>query len=89
LGKKLNQGSEEHPRINSHADAAALVHYGMSQYEQEYRKVLLLDTRNRLIKIMEVCHGLLNMKLVRVGKVFKSAVQCMAHGIILVNNLFI
>lgn len=86
LGKKLNQGSEERPRINSPADAAALVQYEMSLLEQEYLKALLLDTRNRLIEIVEVYHGSLNMTLVRVGEVFKPAVQRMAHGIILVHN---
>ncbi len=86
LGKKLNQGNEDRPRINSPADAAALVQYEMSLLEQEYLKALLLDTRNRLIEIVEVYHGSLNMTLVRVGEVFKPAVQRMAHGIILVHN---
>ncbi len=86
LGKKLNQDSQEHPQIHSPADAAALVQYEMSLLEQEYLKVLLLDTRNRLIEIVELFHGSLNMTQVRVGEVFKPAVQRMAHGIILVHN---
>ncbi|MEW5869091.1 MAG: DNA repair protein RadC [Chloroflexota bacterium] len=92
LGKKLNQdsvrnsGFAERPQIHSPSDAAALLQYEMSLLEQEYLKVLLLDTRNRLIEIVEVYHGSLNMTLVRVGEVFKPAVQRMAHGIILVHN---
>ena len=92
LGKKLNQdsvrnsGFAERPQIHSPADAAALVQYEMSLLEQEYLKVLLLDTRNRLIEIVELYHGSLNMTQVRVGEVFKPAVQRMAHGIILVHN---
>jgi len=82
----LNQDSQEHPHIHSPADAAALVQYEMSLLEQEYLKVLLLDTRNRLIEIVELYHGSLNMTQVRVGEVFKPAVQRMAHGIILAHN---
>jgi DNA repair protein RadC len=52
LGKKLNQGSEDRPRINSPADAAALVQYEMSLLEQEYLKALLLDTRNLSVTVI-------------------------------------
>ncbi len=92
LGKKLNldsvqnSGFAERPLIQSPADAAALVQYEMSLLEQEYLKVLLLDTRNRLLEIVELYHGSINMTQVRIGEVFKPAVQRMAHGIILVHN---
>jgi len=86
LCKKFNQDSEEHPKIHCPADAASLVQYEMSLLEQEYLKVLLLDTRNRLMEIVELYHGSLNMAQVRVGEVFKPAVQRMAHAILLVHN---
>jgi len=43
--------------INSPADAAALVQYEMSLLEQEHLRVLLLDTRNRVLDIVEIYHG--------------------------------
>ena len=83
---RFNQESEEHPQIHCPADAAALLQYEMCMLQQEYLKVLLLDTRNRVMEIVELYHGSLNMAQVRVGEVFKPAVQRMAHAILLVHN---
>ena len=82
LGLKLHEPSEERPVINSPADAAALVQFEMSLLEQEYLKVILLDTRNRVMAIVEVYHGSVNNSQVRVGEVFKPAIQRMAPAII-------
>lgn len=86
LGKKLSLESEDRLQIHSPADAAALVQYEMSLLEQEYLKVLLLDTRNRLIEIIELYHGSVNCAQVRVAEVFKPAIQRMSHAIILAHN---
>jgi DNA repair protein RadC len=72
--------------INSPADAAALVQYEMSLLDQEYLKVMLLDTRNRLLEIVDVYHGSVNSSQVRVGELFKQAVQRMASAIIVAHN---
>jgi len=87
LGKKLNQDDgEERPRVNTPAEAAALVQYEMSLLEQEHLKVLLLDTRHRLIEIVELYRGSVCTTQVRVAEVFKPAVQRMAPSILLVHN---
>ena len=86
LGLKLHEPSEERPTINSPADAAALVQYEMSLLDQEYLKVMLLDTRNRLLEIVDVYHGSVNSSQVRVGELFKQAVQRMASAIIVAHN---
>jgi len=65
----------ERPTINSPADAAALVQCEMCLLEQEYLKVMLLDTRNHVLDIIEVYHGSVNSSQVHVGEVFKPAVQ--------------
>ena len=58
LGRRLPvEAPEERPTINSPADAAALVQYEMSALEQEHLRVLLLDTRNHVLDIVEVYHG--------------------------------
>jgi DNA repair protein RadC len=86
LGIRLHEPTRERPVINSPADAAALVQYEMSLLEQEYLKVILLDTRNRVLDIIEVYHGSVNSSQVRVGEIFKPAIQRMAPAIICVHN---
>ena len=58
----------------------------MSMLEQEYLKVILLDTRNRVIDIVEIYHGSLNSSQVRVAELFKPAIQRMAAAIIVTHN---
>jgi DNA repair protein RadC len=54
LGRRLSlESPDERPAINSPADAAALVMYEMSALEQEHLRVILLDTRNRVLEIVE------------------------------------
>jgi DNA repair protein RadC len=86
LGIRLHEPAGERPAINSPADAAALVQYEMSLLEQEYLKVMLLDTRNRLLDIIEVYHGSVNSSQVRMAEVFKPAIQRMAPAIIVAHN---
>jgi len=86
LGQRLLDPAEEQPSIHSPADAAALVQHEMSLLEQEYLRVLLLNTRNRVIGIEEVYHGSLNSSQVRVGEIFKPAIARMAAAVIVVHN---
>ena len=86
LGLRLNEPVGERPVINSPSDAAALVLYEMSLLEQEYMKIMLLDTRNRVLDVVEVYHGSVNSSQIRVGELFKPAVQRMAPAIIALHN---
>lgn len=86
LGIRLHEPSEERPTINSPADAAALVQYEMSLLEQEYLKVMLLDTRNRVLDIVEIYHGSVNSSQVHVGELFKPALQRLAPAILICHN---
>jgi DNA repair protein RadC len=87
LGRRLAAASpEERPVIQSPQEAADLVQYEMGALEQEQLRVLMLDTRNRLIGIREVYHGSLNSSLIRVGEVFRDAVRSNAASIIVVHN---
>jgi len=86
LAIRLHEPSGERPVINSPADAAALVQYEMSLLEQEHLRVMLLDTRNRVLDIVEIYHGSVNSSQVRVGELFKPAVQRMAPAIIVIHN---
>lgn len=70
LGRRLMfEAPEERPAVHSPVDAAALVQYEMSALDQEELWVLLLDTRNRVLKNEHVYRGALNSSQVRVGVV--------------------
>lgn len=87
LGNRLRRESpDERPSINSPADAAELVQFDMSALEQEELRVILLDTRNRLLKIESVYRGSVNTSQVRVGEIFKAAIRNNAPSLIVVHN---
>ena len=77
---------EERPTIQSPEDAAGLLLYEMGALEQEHLRVLLLDTRNRLMRTVEVYQGSLNASLVRVGEVLRDAVRSNAAAVIIAHN---
>ncbi len=87
LGRRLAlESPEERPMVNSPADAAALVAYEMSALEQEHLRVILLDTRNRVLDIVEVYKGSINSSQVHVGELFKQAIRRNAAALIVVHN---
>lgn len=87
LGVRLRlEAPEERPVISSPADAAALVMYEMSALQQEHLRVINLDTRNKVINIEKLYIGSLNASTVRVGEIFKPAIQRSAASIIVLHN---
>jgi DNA repair protein RadC len=86
LGLRLCEPPEERPVVNSPADAAALVQHEMSLLEQEYLKVMVLNTRNHVLDIVEITHGSVNSSQVRVAEVLRPAVERNAPAIIVVHN---
>jgi DNA repair protein RadC len=87
LGRRIRlETVEEKAAIQSPADAFALVEYEMSALQQEHLWVINLDTRNRLINIERIYQGSLNSSMVRVGELFRGAIQKNAAGVIVVHN---
>ena len=87
LGRRMAlETPEERPSIHSPQDAADLLMYEMGALEQEHLRVILLDTRNRVLQIEEVYHGSLNSSQVRVGELFKAAIRRNAAAIIVAHN---
>jgi len=87
LGRRLQiDDPEQRPQIGKPQDAANLVQYEMSGLGQEQLWVLILDTRNRVIATERLYKGSLNSSTVRVGELFKAAIQKNAASIILVHN---
>jgi len=88
LGTRLaREQSDERGPLSSPADAAAVIQLEMQGLVQEELWVLLLDTRNRLLNQPErIYKGSLNLSLVRVGELFKPAIQKSAASLILAHN---
>ncbi len=87
LGRRLRlESPDERPTINSPADAAALVEYEMAGLTKENLWVINVDTRNRLINIEKVYVGSLNASMVRVGELFKAAIQRDAAAVLIIHN---
>jgi DNA repair protein RadC len=87
LGRRIAAASPaEKPTISSPAEAANILMYEMRALDQEVVKVLLLDTRNRLIGQVEVYRGSLNTSMIRVGELFREAIKQSAASIIVAHN---
>jgi len=87
LGRRLASHTEEyHPVIETPEDVCKILGPEMKALEQEVIKVLLLDTRNRIIKIEEVTKGGLDMNVVHPRELFRSAIDYNASSVIIVHN---
>jgi len=49
-------------------------------------RVLLLNTRNQVLDIVEIYHGSLNSSMVRIAEIFKPAIRKNAASILLAHN---
>lgn len=72
--------------ISSPQAAAELIQLEMQGLRQEQLRVILLDTRNKMLSIETVYVGSLNQSLVRVGELFRAAIQKSAASVILAHN---
>lgn len=87
LGRRMvSEPQDERPRVASPADAANLVMLEMMSLEQEHLRVLLLDTRNRVLGLPTVYIGSLNTSVVRVGELFRAAIRANAASVIVIHN---
>ena len=87
LGRRLmSDTAEDRCQIRSPADAANLVMSEMMMLEQEHLKIIILDTKNRVIHITTLYVGSLNTSLIRVGEVFREAIRMNAAAIIVTHN---
>jgi DNA repair protein RadC len=86
LGIRLNEPAGERPVVNSPADAAALVQVEMSLLDQEVLKVMVLDSRNHVLEIVNLYQGSVNSSQIRVAEVFRPAIQRMAPAILVAHE---
>jgi DNA repair protein RadC len=72
--------------VKTPEDAAAAVGSRLKGKRKEYFLALLLDTRNRLLKVAKVSIGSLDTSIVHPREVFKEAISASAASVILVHN---
>ena len=87
LGRRmLVESPEERPQIRAPADAANLVMTEMGVLEQEQLRVILLDTKNRVLAQPTIYKGSLNTSMIRVGELFREAIRANCASLIVVHN---
>ena len=72
--------------IRSPHDVADRLILQMGRLEREELRVVLLNTKNVVQKVVTVYQGNVSSSLVRVGELFRDAVRINASGVILVHN---
>jgi DNA repair protein RadC len=77
---------DKQPSISSPEDAAAVLREDMRTLDREEFWVLLLNTKNGLIKKCPTSRGSLNASIVEPREVFKDAIAASAASMILVHN---
>jgi DNA repair protein RadC len=78
---------EDRPAIASPEDVIDLIGFEMAALEQEQLRVVLLDTKNRIIRApIKIYQGSVNEAAVRIAELFREAVRANAVSIILVHN---
>lgn len=87
LGRRAHLGGGvERRQIRAPSDAADLLLGEMSALEQEELRVMLLDTRNRMLNIDTIYRGSVNTSIVRTAEIFREAIRRNAPCVILFHN---
>lgn len=85
LGRRLLEPSPRRQVVRSAADAAAVCS-SMRALDREHFRVILLNTRNEILDIVDVSVGGLASAPVHPREVFKEAIRRSAAGVIVVHN---
>lgn len=85
LGNRLCLPRSESPVIKSPADAAGLLS-DMATLEQEQLRVILLDTKGKVLQTTLVYQGSVHTTVIRVAELLKAAVRLNATAMIVAHN---
>lgn len=72
--------------IRGPEDIAAIFMDGMKHLDREHFKAALLNTKNRVLKVVTVSIGSLNASIVHPREILKPAISASAASIVLVHN---
>ena len=86
LASRLPATREARPMLRTPRDVADRLREEMQHFEVEEFHVLMLDTKNRLIRDIKVSKGTLNASLVHPREVFREAIRAGAASVILGHN---
>lgn len=79
-------GPDQRPQIAAPDDVINLVGIEMAALDQEQLRVVLLDTKHRVLSTRVVYQGSVNQAQVRVAEVFRDAIRQNAVALIAVHN---
>ena len=82
----ISRAREKRRQVRSPADAAGLLTPEMGALDQEQLRVIVLNTKNDVVAIEMVYQGSVNKAQIRVGELFRPAVQTNATAVILAHN---
>ena len=77
---------DDKPAIHTPEDVANLVQAEMAAFEQEHFRVIVLNTKNRVLAQRDVFVGSVNATKIRMAEVFREAVHQNASKVIVVHN---
>ncbi|MBC8429682.1 MAG: DNA repair protein RadC [Dehalococcoidia bacterium] len=78
--------AEDKPIVKTPEDVVSLVRGKLKGKKREHFLAILLDTRNRLIRVSEISIGSLDTSIVHPREVFKEAISASATSVIFVHN---
>lgn len=76
----------QHPAVNTPEDVVELCGAQLRGLDREHFWVLALNTKNRLLRTIEVSIGSLNASIVHPRELFRDAVRVSAASIVIVHN---
>jgi len=85
LSRRLSMTHMERASITSPKDAADLCS-DMSMFDVEHLRVILLNTRSNVLGMADVYKGSVNSSQIRVGEVFRPALQRNATSVVIAHN---
>lgn len=87
IGRRLLLAEpDQRLQIRSPGDLANPLILEMAGLEQEHLKVIMLDNKNRVLKMLTVYVGTINSSQVRVAEIYREAIRQNAVSIIVAHN---
>lgn len=88
LSKRISSAALTRPKftVKSPGDVSKLLMEEMRYLKKEVFKVVLLNTKNHVIKHISISVGSLNASIVHPREVFSEVVKCGCSGVLLVHN---
>ncbi|HEX2916104.1 MAG TPA: DNA repair protein RadC [Chloroflexia bacterium] len=87
IGRRLLLAEpDQRLQVRSPGDLANPLMLEMAGLEQEHLKLVMLDNKNRVLKMQTMYVGTINSSHIRIAEVFREAIRQNAAGIIIAHN---